>query len=60
MYLILAGQMLGEEVGWVDVPSHLPHSKCPCPDLVLDAQRVSLQVAELPQAGPGSDAQRSA
>ena len=60
MYLIRTGRILSEKVDWVDLPSQLPHSKCTCPDLVLEPQRVSLQVAELPQAGPGGDAQRSA
>ena len=48
MYLLLAGQMLGEKVGWVDLPNHLPHGKCLCPDLVLDPQRVSLQMVISP------------
>ena len=47
MYLLLARQVLGKEVGWVDVSPHLPNLYRTCADFLLHPESVSLQVTQL-------------
>ena len=48
MHLVLAGQVLREDVRWVDVTPDFPHLDCSSANFLLDPQGVSFQVPQFP------------
>ncbi len=58
LYLPQAGKMLGAEVGWVEVSSHLPELKVLFSDSLLDPQALRVDMPEFPKAAAATDAYR--